>query len=65
MCCLRFEMSAYEEAREEMPLPGEEVLTPDGEGQVTGTDPVKKIVQVKLRESGRTREFPAEEVDRP
>ncbi len=65
MCCLRFEMSAYEEAREEMPQPGEEVLTPDGEGQVAGTDPVKKVVQVKLRESGCTREFPAEEVDQP
>lgn len=65
MCCLRFEMSAYEDAREELPLPGEEVLTPDGEGQVTGTDPVKNTVQVKLSESGLTREFPVEEVDKP
>jgi len=64
MCCLRFEMSAYEEAREEMPSPGEAVLTPDGEGRVTDVDPVKKTVQVKLCESNRTREFPAEEVDR-
>lgn len=65
MCCLRFEMSAYEEARDEMPLPGEDVLTPDGEGQVAAVDPAKKTVQVKLRESGRNREFPIEEVDRP
>ncbi|HOA35970.1 MAG TPA: stage 0 sporulation family protein [Bacillota bacterium] len=64
MCCLRFEMSAYEEAREEMPQPGEEVVTPDGEGQVMRSDPVRKVVQVKLRESDCTREFPAEEVDR-
>ncbi len=63
MCCLRYEMSAYEEAREEMPLQGKDVLTPDGEGQVAGTDPAKKTVRVKLRESGRTREFPAEEVE--
>ncbi len=64
MCCLRFEMSAYEDAREELPLMGQKVLTPDGEGEVAGTDGVKKTVRVKLRESGRTREFPAEEVDR-
>ncbi|NLA27222.1 MAG: stage 0 sporulation family protein [Firmicutes bacterium] len=63
MCCLRFEMSAYEEARGEMPLPGEEVLTPDGEGKVTGLDRSKKIVRVKLRDSGCIREFPAEEVE--
>ncbi len=64
MCCLRFEMSAYEDAREELPRTGEEVLTPDGEGEVTATDRVKKTVRVKLRESGRTREYPVEEVDR-
>ena len=39
-------------------------MTPDGEGQVMRSDPVRKVVQVKLRESDCTREFPAEEVDR-
>lgn len=63
MCCLRFEMNAYGDGRAEMPQPGEEVLTPDGEGQVVGTDPAKKTVRVKLSDSGRTREFPAEEVE--
>jgi cell fate regulator YaaT (PSP1 superfamily) len=33
MCCLRYEASAYEDAREEMPKQGELVITPDGEGQ--------------------------------
>ncbi len=65
MCCLRFEASAYEDAREEMPKPGETVLTPDGEGRVKDVNLNKKTVLVKLQESGYTREFPLEEVDRP
>jgi len=65
MCCLRFEASAYEDAREEMPRPGECVLTPDGEGRVNEVNINKKTLQVKLEESGYVREFPLEEVDRP
>ena len=64
MCCLRFEASAYENARDEMPKPGETVITPDGEGQVIEANYKKKIVLVKLQESGFEREFPLEEVDR-
>lgn len=65
MCCLRFEASAYEDAREEMPRVGERVLTPDGEGKVTEININKKTLLVKLDESGYIREFPLEEVDRP
>lgn len=64
MCCLRYEMSAYDEAREELPSPGDAVLTPDGEGTVQGVDQAKKLIAVKLQESGLIREFPPEEVDR-
>ncbi|HED24361.1 MAG TPA: stage 0 sporulation protein [Firmicutes bacterium] len=63
MCCLRYEASAYEDAREEMPKSGAAVVTPDGEGVVKDVNCSKKTVLVKLHESGYTREFPLEEVD--
>jgi cell fate regulator YaaT (PSP1 superfamily) len=65
MCCLRFEKSAYEEAREDLPAAGDKVITPDGEGQVIVVDQAKRVVHVKLLESGCAREFPPEEVGRP
>ena len=64
MCCLRYEASAYEDAREEMPKPGEAVITPDGEGQVKEINYQKKTVLVKLQDSDHIRVFPLEEVDR-
>ena len=64
MCCLRYEASAYEDARDEMPRSGEAVITPDGEGQVKEINYSKKTVLVKLKESGYERDFPLEEVDR-
>jgi cell fate regulator YaaT (PSP1 superfamily) len=64
MCCLRFEASTYENARNEMPKTGETVITPDGEGQVREINHKKKTVLVKLIESGYERLFPVEEVDR-
>jgi cell fate regulator YaaT (PSP1 superfamily) len=65
MCCLRFEASAYEDLQEDMPKQGELVVTPDGEGEVKEINKKKKVVTVKLQESGYIREFPLEEVDRP
>jgi cell fate regulator YaaT (PSP1 superfamily) len=64
MCCLRFEMNTYDEAREDQFSTGEFVVTPDGEGIVEKVNSRKKIVLVKLREAGCVREFPLEEVDR-
>ena len=64
MCCLRFEMNAYEEVKDEALSPGEQVITPDGEGRVEAVDLQKKIVQVKLADSGYSRRFPLEEVVR-
>ncbi|HOL16673.1 MAG TPA: stage 0 sporulation family protein [Bacillota bacterium] len=64
MCCLRFELNAYEEAREEQFSVGEAVVTPDGEGLVEKVNPGKKVILVKLKEAGCVREFPLEEVDR-
>ena len=65
MCCLRFEAEAYENAREDMPAPGEVVITPDGEGIVKEVKRNKKVVSVKLQESGYVRDFPLEEIDLP
>ncbi len=65
MCCLRYEMSAYNEAREAQPAPGDVVVTPDGEGKVEKVNSGKKVVRVKLLESGAVREYPLEEVDCP
>ncbi len=64
MCCLRFEMNTYDEAREDQFSTGEIVVTPDGEGSVEKVNLGKKVVLVKLREAGCVREFPLEEVDR-
>jgi len=65
MCCLRFEASSYENAHEQMPNPGDAVLTPDGDGHVKEVNRKKKIASVKLLESGRVKDFPLEEVDIP
>lgn len=63
MCCLRYEASSYEDARDQMPKPGQAVFTADGEGIVERVDRKKKLVTVKLLESGYLKSFPPEEVD--
>jgi len=65
MCCLRFEINAYDETRDEQFSIGETVVTPDGDGLVEKVNMAKKVVLVRLREAGRVHEFPLEEVGRP
>ena len=65
MCCLRFEVSAYEDARDRMPSIGDNVITPDGNGEVVSIKNESRSIAVKLEESGLTRDFPLEEVDMP
>jgi len=65
MCCLRYEASAYENAREEMPRSGDTVITPEGEGLVVEVNNSKRTVSVKLAEFEAVKEFPLEEVDMP
>lgn len=65
MCCLRFEASSYENNTEDMPNPGDTVLTPDGEAIVKEVNRKKQAVSVLLSESGYRKEFPMEEVDIP
>ncbi len=63
MCCLRFEADSYENSQDQLPRPGITVITPDGDGVVKDVDKNKKMVVVKLQESGYTRTFPLEEID--
>ncbi len=64
MCCLRFEMEVYEDYRENLFRPGDEVLTPEGAGKIVEVDDDGNMITVKLLESGSSRGFPKEEVDR-
>ena len=34
MCCLKYEQDCYESMRKQMPRPGRDVRTPDGDGTV-------------------------------
>ncbi len=65
MCCLRYEVSAYEDARDQMPKPGQKVYTSDGEGILKEINNNKKMVVVELKESGYEKTFPLEEVYMP
>lgn len=48
MCCLSYENDTYAEAKREMPDYGQEILTPDGKGKVTGLNMLSRVVQVRL-----------------
>ncbi len=48
MCCLRFEHETYEEAVRQMPRNGSAVKTPDGEGTVVETQPLARLVRVRM-----------------
>jgi len=57
MCCLKFESEAYEHAKELFPAAGSKVITPDGEGRVTGVNIFKQMVSVELKESKIIQEY--------
>jgi cell fate regulator YaaT (PSP1 superfamily) len=57
MCCLKYENECYEHAREGLPEPGNWVITPDGEGKVTGINIFKNTVSVELKESKAVKDF--------
>jgi len=48
MCCLRFEDKMYEELKRNLPGKGARVVTPQGEGEVTGQDILRQVVTVEL-----------------
>ncbi|MFZ5634207.1 MAG: PSP1 domain-containing protein [Bacillota bacterium] len=62
MCCLKYENDTYELAREEFPEVGSRVITPQGEGKVTGINIFKKTVAVELQESKAVKEYASHEI---
>jgi cell fate regulator YaaT (PSP1 superfamily) len=62
MCCLKYENESYEHAREDFPDLGSWVVTPDGEGKVSGVNIFKKCLSVELRESKIVKEYQVEEI---
>ncbi|MCL6639625.1 MAG: stage 0 sporulation family protein [Firmicutes bacterium] len=62
MCCLKYENDTYEHAKEEFPEVGNWVVTPDGEGRVTGLNIFKKSVTIELKESKTVKDYPRGEV---
>ncbi len=62
MCCLRYESDAYEDAKDVLPQVGEAVITPKGTGKVMNVNVVKKCIEIKIDEGGKTFDFPANEV---
>ncbi|MCM3734192.1 stage 0 sporulation family protein [Fictibacillus nanhaiensis] len=62
MCCLKYENDYYEEAKEEMPDVGEEIMTPHGVGRVVGLNLLEKLIQVNIPSMERTTEFTLDEL---
>ena len=62
MCCLKYENESYEHARQSLPGLGSWVITPDGEGKVSGVNIFKKCLNVELKESKIIKEYQSEEI---
>ncbi|GIQ67259.1 stage 0 sporulation protein [Xylanibacillus composti] len=62
MCCLKYEHDNYESAKEEWPEVGSSVMTTDGEGRVTALIVEERLVQVKNKETGKTKRYSLDDV---
>jgi cell fate regulator YaaT (PSP1 superfamily) len=62
MCCLKYENDHYEERKQSIPDIGEQVHTPNGDGQVVVLNLLERRVQVQLSKSGTTVEHSLDEV---
>jgi cell fate regulator YaaT (PSP1 superfamily) len=63
-CCLIYEYEQYVEARKKMPKRGKRVNTPEGEGKVVDSIPLKEAVLVRLQsEQNKLVEFTLEEIE--
>lgn len=63
MCCLKYENDHYEGTKQQ-PIPdiGEQVCTPNGEGQVVVLNLLERRVQVQLTSTGVTVEHSLDEL---
>src|SRR5579883_924541 len=62
MCCLRYEHETYVEAKKRLPLIGDIVMTPKGQGKVVDLNILKESTVVQLLESKAEVEFSAAEL---
>ncbi len=62
MCCLRFEDKTYEELKRNLPRRGTCVKTPEGPGEVVGSEVLAQLVRVEFAD-GRELPFPVEQVE--
>jgi cell fate regulator YaaT (PSP1 superfamily) len=60
-CCLVYEYEQYVEARKSLPKRNKRVVSPQGEGQVIDTYPLRNVVVVEL-DNGTRAEFPADDL---
>ncbi|MEB3300010.1 MAG: regulatory iron-sulfur-containing complex subunit RicT [Candidatus Sericytochromatia bacterium] len=61
-CCLSYEHAMVLEVRQELPMVGTPVVTPQGPGVVTAVDPANIAVRVELDEDGRELRLPGERI---
>ena len=64
-CCLIYEYDQYVAARKELPKRGKRVITPDGEGKVLDTYPLRNVILVELDLKVQERPERPERPDRP
>ncbi len=62
MCCLRYEHDTYMDAKQRLPMIGELVMSPKGQGKVIDLNLLKETALVQLIESDTELEFPAAEL---
>ena len=51
MCCLKYEQEAYTELLKKIPKVGAIVETPNGNGVVIETNPISKVLKIRLNKS--------------
>ena len=65
MCCLKFEQDCYESMRRQMPRPGRDVRTPDGDGTVLENNVITEKTRVRVTLADGTfdvRDYPFREL---
>ncbi len=63
MCCLRYEAEHYESSRGDFPSPGDQVITPRGQGKVVNRNIISKTVLVEMPATSGQEEFPLDEIE--
>lgn len=62
MCCLQYEDSVYEDAKEKLPDYGDKVMTTEGKGRVVGLNFLADIVKVQLEGHSLPMDYASDEL---